>query len=328
MKWAKTKPGFTIVELLIVVVVIAILAAITIVSYSGITQRANAAVAQSAASQAARQLAVYAIDNNESYPATLASLGLASNSGTTYQYTVNNSTNPKGYCVTASANGYAYYRPNNFTYTGSSTATINETTPITGACPGHSTTGSAVTNLMTNPGAEVNSTGFGGPNGSTALRSTVRAHTGVGSIVATMPVNGGGSTVGVAVFNIGALTGYLEPDTTYTASMYVYVPAGTVDPTISIQGSGRTGNTNPAARTTALKDQWVRLQNTFTTTASGNVVVYVLNNTATTVAGTQFWVDSMLIQAGTVPTGYADGNSAGWVWNGAAANSTSSGPAL
>jgi prepilin-type N-terminal cleavage/methylation domain-containing protein len=36
-----TKPGFTIVELLIVVVVIAILAAITIVSYNGITTRAE-----------------------------------------------------------------------------------------------------------------------------------------------------------------------------------------------------------------------------------------------------------------------------------------------
>lgn len=39
--------GFTIVELLIVVVVIAILAAITIVSYNGITNRANAAAADS-----------------------------------------------------------------------------------------------------------------------------------------------------------------------------------------------------------------------------------------------------------------------------------------
>ena len=39
--------GFTIVELLIVVVVIAILAAITIVSYNGITSRANASSAAS-----------------------------------------------------------------------------------------------------------------------------------------------------------------------------------------------------------------------------------------------------------------------------------------
>jgi len=36
-----SRRGFTIVELLIVVVVIAILAAITIVSYNGITNKAN-----------------------------------------------------------------------------------------------------------------------------------------------------------------------------------------------------------------------------------------------------------------------------------------------
>ncbi len=41
MKWALKQSGFTIVELLIVVVVIAILATITIVSYNGITQNAE-----------------------------------------------------------------------------------------------------------------------------------------------------------------------------------------------------------------------------------------------------------------------------------------------
>ncbi len=41
MQWAKQKSGFTIVELLIVIVVIAILAAITIVSYNGISERAK-----------------------------------------------------------------------------------------------------------------------------------------------------------------------------------------------------------------------------------------------------------------------------------------------
>ncbi len=48
MQWAKQKQaGFTIVELLIVVVVIAILAAITIVSYNGIQNRAAESAVQS-----------------------------------------------------------------------------------------------------------------------------------------------------------------------------------------------------------------------------------------------------------------------------------------
>jgi prepilin-type N-terminal cleavage/methylation domain-containing protein len=65
--------GFTIVELLIVVVVIAILAAITIVSYNGITNRANASAAQSAAASVQKKAEAY---NAElaSYPATFADL--------------------------------------------------------------------------------------------------------------------------------------------------------------------------------------------------------------------------------------------------------------
>lgn len=47
MSGFKSSKGFTIVELLIVVVVIAILAAITIVSYNGITNQAHDATVQS-----------------------------------------------------------------------------------------------------------------------------------------------------------------------------------------------------------------------------------------------------------------------------------------
>ncbi len=51
MQLAKKQNGFTIVELLIVVVVIAILAAITIISYNGITARANDSSMKSMAKQ-------------------------------------------------------------------------------------------------------------------------------------------------------------------------------------------------------------------------------------------------------------------------------------
>lgn len=61
------KPGFTIVELLIVVVIIAILAAITIVTYSGIQQRASNTAIIDAASKSLRMIQSY-IAVNGTYP--------------------------------------------------------------------------------------------------------------------------------------------------------------------------------------------------------------------------------------------------------------------
>lgn len=63
--------GFTIVELLIVIVVIAILAAISIVAYTGIQQRARNSQAQSLASQVAKKAEVYYALNG-SYPTASA----------------------------------------------------------------------------------------------------------------------------------------------------------------------------------------------------------------------------------------------------------------
>lgn len=51
--------GFTIIELLIVIVIIGILASITLVSYSGVTQRANNTSAEQAARSAAGELETY-----------------------------------------------------------------------------------------------------------------------------------------------------------------------------------------------------------------------------------------------------------------------------
>lgn len=55
--------GFTIVELLIVIVVIAILATISIVAYNGIQARANDAKTISAVNQIEKALRLYATDN-------------------------------------------------------------------------------------------------------------------------------------------------------------------------------------------------------------------------------------------------------------------------
>ena len=69
----KADRGFTIVELLIVVVVIGILAAITVVAFNGVTNRANAASAQSAATSVAKKAEAYNAENGR-YPVTSAEL--------------------------------------------------------------------------------------------------------------------------------------------------------------------------------------------------------------------------------------------------------------
>ncbi len=58
-KWARRQQGFTIVELLIVIVVIAIIAAISIVTYSGIQQRAQNSAFASTANATVKALKMY-----------------------------------------------------------------------------------------------------------------------------------------------------------------------------------------------------------------------------------------------------------------------------
>jgi prepilin-type N-terminal cleavage/methylation domain-containing protein len=65
--WAQKQKGFTIVELLIVIVVIAILAAITIVAYNGIQNRAKDGARDNAVSTIRKVLEQYKIDEGQ-YP--------------------------------------------------------------------------------------------------------------------------------------------------------------------------------------------------------------------------------------------------------------------
>jgi len=73
--------GFTIVELLIVIVVIGILAAITIVAYNGIQSRGKAAAAQALANGIIKKAEIYNTEpTTTGYPATLAVLTGAASS--------------------------------------------------------------------------------------------------------------------------------------------------------------------------------------------------------------------------------------------------------
>lgn len=135
--WRAATHGFTIVELLVVIVVIGILAAITLVAYNGIQNRARVASVSSALNQASKKLALYQVENG-SYPAALGDVGIADSSNASYQYSVDNTANPKAFCITATNNTIIYK--------------ISESTaPTAGGCNGHTWDGGVVmTNLVVN----------------------------------------------------------------------------------------------------------------------------------------------------------------------------------
>jgi len=92
--------GFTIVELLIVVVVIAILAAITIISYNGINTRARQTAMQSNLEQVSKSVMSYRTINGN-YPASLSLLnngqGVSVPSDVQFAYTLEGTDD---YCLT------------------------------------------------------------------------------------------------------------------------------------------------------------------------------------------------------------------------------------
>jgi len=89
--------GFTIVELLIVIVVIAILAAISIVAYNGVQARGKASAAQSAATSLDKKLEIYNALNSF-YPTTAGTI-----TGTATQNSVATTASSEWYVQQSSA---------------------------------------------------------------------------------------------------------------------------------------------------------------------------------------------------------------------------------
>jgi prepilin-type N-terminal cleavage/methylation domain len=104
----KHEQGFTLVELLIVIIVIAILAAITIVGYNGIANRAHESALKSELSQAFQKIGVYKnTTGSDVYPPTIEAADVRMNASTSFFYTPN--ANATGYCLSGTNPSQKYY---------------------------------------------------------------------------------------------------------------------------------------------------------------------------------------------------------------------------
>lgn len=111
--------GFTIVELLVVIVVIGILATITIVSYTGISRKAISASLQNDLDNVSKQLKLFQVDNSN-YPATISTncstnptnttnLCLKLSTGNSYiGYSASNQSNPQTFYLVVGNNSINY----------------------------------------------------------------------------------------------------------------------------------------------------------------------------------------------------------------------------
>lgn len=99
--------GFTIIELLVVIVVIGILAAITIVSYNGITTRASTASAQSTARTVVQKIEIYNAETGR-YP--YATTDLTTDSTKTYYFSTTSVNFTLGSTQPASPNTVKYVK--------------------------------------------------------------------------------------------------------------------------------------------------------------------------------------------------------------------------
>ncbi len=293
--------GFTVVELLFVIVIIAVLAAITIVAYNGVQQRAQTAAISASLNQAMKKVELYQSTNYNAYPPTLAAADI-SDANVTYQYTASST----GYCITGTKGGTSLFISN------------TQTSPTSGGCPGHRQGGvAAITNIVTNPRGVGSSTGWFVPLSTQYVTETTNVSWDGRSDWHRFVWNSTGYSTTRLLLNLSDLTN----GATYTFSVLLGNSG-----TSAISGTLDLCDATPVLSFTLQPGESKRVSSSASRATYDNTYRFLDINPGAGSAGVL--VTDVMVTPGTTQYNYADGDSPYWIWNGAANASTSTGPAL
>jgi len=356
----KVAKAFTIVELLIVIVVIGILAAITIVGYGAVTNNATDVSVKSDLQKIDDAFKQYSLDNGGTYPDTIAELA-----------TLNLKLNKDSYFTGNKANVYICTNPTDTEYAAIAMAksgkrfmvksesgisdynggitwdpvTANWATtcssvdptyaPLSGNITGMEYTvwknwtgvnGTMYTNLATNPSMESDIGGWSlylGVNAPT--RSTTTPACGTARLSAV------GNNTAVTPRVVSA-TIAASPGDQFTVSAKIrsdgQVPTDARLTVKAVLGASETSTISYNAPWNPGGDGWMQVSTTITVPSGANGIrINPGLNTSSNYAGT-LGVDCLMVIKGSTGINYADGNSTNWSWDGTVNSSTSTGPAL
>ncbi|MFZ1250092.1 MAG: hypothetical protein WAR37_01430 [Candidatus Microsaccharimonas sp.] len=310
---SKVRVGFTVVELVVVITVIAILAVVVTVSYGSITARSKKEAVKGDLQATSVILKDYKSDNG-TYPASLSSI-TPQNKSTQTTYTYQYKSAQDSYCLSASG------------YDTVVNIESNSTTVKDGACAALS--GVTITNLVKNPsltgvptgltttGASNSaaiSTSGGGDSGAGFLRISM---TGSGPSITTYPLTTSNLSSGLTANTLYTLSGVLKSSKPMTFKViYKWVDASS------------TSRSSESVIVAASSTSWTRFSVTGQFANVSNVSLEISTTSSSTWSnGDWYNIDSLILTTGQTAFDYGDGTSTGWSWSGTANNSASSGPA-